>query len=56
MSRPSVASFTVMTFVAKLVVLVLLIGLANTATVIAVGLIWLLVVALYESSVDESDL
>lgn len=56
MSRPSVASFTAMTFVAMLVVLVLLIGLADTAVVVAVTLIWFLILALYESSVDELNL
>ena len=55
MSRPSIASFTAMTFIALLVALVLLIGLANTATAVAVTLIWFLVLALYESSVDELD-
>ena len=56
MSRPSIASFTAMTFVAMLVVLVLLIGLADTAVVVGVTLIWFLVLALYESSVAELDL
>ena len=53
MSRPSAASFTGMTFVAMLVSLVLLIGLDDTAVVVAVTLIWFLVLALYESSTDE---